>query len=93
MQFNTASNNTAVGFQAGRNNTTGTNNTLLGYGTVTGNFNDSIIIGRDATAIASNQFVVGSAAYPAGAITAEVNASTQVWNVRINGTAAKILLA
>jgi hypothetical protein len=50
-------------------------------------------LGRDATATASNQFVVGSGAYPAGAVATEVNASSKVWNVIINGVAQKILLA
>ena len=66
--------------------------TVIGRSAVDGN-DASIVIGRGATSTASNQFVVGSAAYPAGAVATEVNASTKVWNVVINGVAQKILLA
>jgi len=75
------------------NNTTGSSNTSIGQGTVSGNFSGSVIIGRDATATANNQFVIGSSAYNAGSVTAESNLSTNVWNVIINGVARKILLA
>jgi hypothetical protein len=89
----TASNNTAVGYEAGFNNTTGANNSLLGQGTITGNFSGSVILGKDATATASNQFVVGSTGTNAGSVVTESNSSTKVWNVIINGVAQKILLA
>jgi hypothetical protein len=85
--------NTAIGNGALSANTTGASNSALGVGTQSGNFNASVILGRDATATASNQFVVGSASYPAGAVATEVNASSKVWNVVINGVAQKILLA
>jgi uncharacterized membrane protein len=52
-----------------------------------------VILGIDAQATASNQFVVGTATVNAGAVTAEVNTSANVWNVIINGVAQKILLA
>jgi len=87
------SSNTVLGALGLYSHTTGSSNTAIGYGTVSGNCSSSIIIGRGATATASNQFVVGSSSYNAGAVTAEVNASTQVWNVIINGVARKILLA
>jgi trimeric autotransporter adhesin len=85
--------NTAIGKSALLTNTTGSSNSALGQDTNSGNFDASVIIGRGATATASNQFVVGSAAYNAGAVTAEVNTSANVWNVIINGVAQKILLA
>jgi len=85
--------NTAVGRSALVANTTGSDNTAIGYVTNSANFSGSVILGRAATATASNQFVVGSVTVNAGAVTAEVNASTQVWNVIINGVARKILLA
>jgi len=85
--------NTAIGNGALSANTTGASNSALGVGTQSGNFNASVILGRDATATASNQFVIGSTAYPAGAVATEVNASSKVWNVIINGVAQKILLA
>jgi hypothetical protein len=74
-------------------NIVGSNNTALGHSTVSGNFSGSLILGQGATATANNQFVVGSVGTIAGAVTAEVNTSANVWNVIINGVARKILLA
>ena len=85
--------NTGIGRDALSANTTGSDNSALGYQTDSGNFSGSTILGRGATATANNQFVVGSTGTVAGAVTSEVNASTQVWNVVINGVARKILLA
>jgi len=65
----------------------------LGYNAQSGNFSSSVILGRDAAATANNQFVVGSAAYNAGTVVAGANVSSQYWNVKINGTDYKILLA
>jgi hypothetical protein len=95
VMFNNSSGsqNTAIGYNALNANTTGSSNTALGHGTVSGNFSGSVILGRSATATASNQFVIGSSAYNAGAVTTESNSSTKVWNVIINGVAEKILLA
>jgi len=89
----TGSRNTGIGTYALNGNTTGQYNTALGYNTSSGNFSNSTILGYGAAASADNQFVVGSSAVNAGAVTSEVNASTQVWNVIINGVARKILLA
>ena len=85
--------NTAVGRSALIANTTGTDNVGVGYAVSSGNFSGSVILGKSATATASNQFVVGSVATNAGTVTAEVNVSANVWNVVINGVARKILLA
>jgi hypothetical protein len=85
--------NTGIGRDALSANTTGSDNSALGYQTASGNFSGSTILGRGATATANNQFVIGSTGTVAGAVTSEVNASTQVWNVIINGVARKILLA
>jgi hypothetical protein len=93
LQSATGSNNTAVGFGSLDTNTTGERNTAIGQGTSSGNFSGSVILGRLATATANNQFVVGSSGVNAGSVTTEVNTSTQVWNVVINGVARKILLA
>jgi hypothetical protein len=94
MLFNlTGELNTAIGTNSLLNNTTGSNNTAVGLGTVSGNFSGSVILGMSATATANNQFVVGSSTVNAGSVTTEVNVSTQVWNVVINGVARKILLA
>ena len=89
----TGSNNSVVGRNALFAHTTGDSNSVLGSDTVSGNFSGSVILGRTATATANNQFVVGSTGTNAGTVTTEVNASTQVWNVIINGVARKILLA
>jgi hypothetical protein len=85
--------NTAVGAFALRGNTTGNSNSALGYGTTSADFSASIILGRAATATASNQFVAGSVAYPAGAVNVAPTPQTRTWDVIINGVAQKILLA
>ncbi len=85
--------NIGIGSNSLVTNTSGSNNIGIGANCSSGNFDASIILGRDATATASNQFVVGSTTYNAGSVTTEVNTSTQVWNVVINGVARKILLA
>jgi len=89
----TGGRNTGIGTYALNGNTTGQWNSALGYNTSSGNFDGSVILGYGAAATASNQFAVGSSAVNAGSVTTEVNASTQVWNVIINGVARKILLA
>ena len=89
----TGTRNTGIGAYALNGNTTGQYNTAIGYNTSSGNFSNSTILGYGAAATASNQFVVGSSGVNAGTVTSEVNASTQVWNVIINGVARKILLA
>ena len=89
----TGSDNTASGNGALQNNTTGSDNTAIGFNTDSGNFDASIILGRDATATASNQFVTGSVGYPAGAVSVAAAAQTRTWDVIINGVAHKILLA
>lgn len=93
LLFNYGNNNVAIGYQSLRLNTTATNNTAVGTNTASGNFSGSVILGNEATATADNQFVVGSSGTNAGTVTAEVNLSTNVWNVVINGVARKILLA
>ena len=98
LRFNTAANNTAVGYFSLYNNTTGASNTSLGHnaGNTTTTGSGNVFIGKDAVALNatdSNQFVVGSSTTNAGSVTSEVNTSTQVWNVVINGVARKILLA
>lgn len=89
----TGNNNTVIGNNSLFAHTTGDSNSALGADTVSGNFSGSVILGREATATANNQFVVGSTGTNAGSVTSEVNTSTQVWNVVINGVARKILLA
>ena len=94
LEYNTIGEyNTAIGLKSLQNNFTGISNTAVGSYTSSGNFNASIILGRDATATASNQFVSGSVAYPAGAVSVAAAAQTRTWDVIINGVAHKILLA
>jgi hypothetical protein len=98
LRFNTAANNTAVGYFSLYNNTTGASNTSIGHnsGNTTTTGSGNVFIGKDAVALNatdSNQFVVGSSTTNAGSVTTEINTSTQVWNVVINGVARKILLA
>ena len=85
-----AANNTAIGTSTVG---TGNNNCIMGYLASSGGFGGSVVLGREAIATASNQFVIGSNSMPSGAVAIEVNTSTRVWNVIINGTARKILLA
>ena len=89
----TGGNNTANGLNALYSNTTGANNTALGYNTRSGNFNGSVILGANAIATASNQFVVGSVGTVAGAVGTVATPQSRVWNVVINGVAEQILLA
>lgn len=89
----TASRNVAIGANALLSNTTGERNTAIGYSVSSGNNSGSVILGYGATATASNQFVVGSAAINAGQVVNEVNTSTKYWEVVINGVICKVLLA
>ena len=89
----TGFNNTAIGNNAMSVGTVGSFNTAIGYNTDAQDFSGNVVLGASATATANNQFVVGSTTYNAGAVATEVNTSSQVWNVVINGVARKILLA
>lgn len=102
------SNNTGIGNgcfpnnQSGSNNTaigvnslvlsTGNSNSALGVDTRSNSYDSCVLLGRSAQATASNQFVVGSAAYNAGAITSETVVSDATWTVVINGVQYKVLL-
>jgi len=83
--------NTAVG-DGTYNGQTGARNVLIGFQAAANNFDECVVLGRSAAATASNQFVVGSAAYNAGAITTEALIPTISWAVRINGVDYKIPL-
>ena len=84
--------NVIIGHEACFSGTVGSNNTIAGQGASSGGFSGSVILGRAATATAANQFVVGSAAHNAGAVTSETVVSDRTWSVIINGTAYKILM-
>lgn len=93
LNFNTTgSYNTAVGNRALLLNTTGNDNTAIGASAQSGNFSGSVIIGKNALATANNQFVIGSAGTPAGAVTNAPLLQSHYWEVKINGVDYKILL-
>jgi hypothetical protein len=87
--------NVVIGYQAMQTPTViSTGNVVIGANAeAPNNTSHSIVLGRAAASTASNQFVVGSTSYNAGAVTTEVNSSSKAWNVIINGVAQKILLA
>jgi trimeric autotransporter adhesin len=95
LKGTTGSNNTAVGHQSLLNNTTGINNTAIGAGTISGNFSNSVILGKDATATANNQFVVGSSGTNAGVVNSNgfLIGANSAWNVKVNGTDYNIPVA
>jgi len=80
LTLSTGINNTAIGFQAGDNITTGAGNVCIGSGA------------EPLAATDNNQFVVGTAAVNAGAVTTEVVVSDTTWSVIVNGVAYKILM-
>jgi len=84
--------NTIIGDHALRYDE-GENNSVLGAYTSANDTSGSVILGKNASADADNQFVVGSSSVNAGSVTTETNTSTKVWNVKINGVNHKILLA
>jgi hypothetical protein len=88
------SRNIAIGHNALTAMATGDSNSALGAETVSGGFSASVLLGRCATATASNQMVFGSsvAGLFAGTVATESLTSDRSWAVRINGTAYKILL-
>lgn len=92
-QNTTGNNNIAIGPAALFSNNSGSNNTAIGYGTESGNFSSSVIIGRGATANGNNQFVVGSSVFNAGTVTNAAAVQSHYWTVKINGTDYKILLS
>jgi hypothetical protein len=84
--------NTAIGYNVGVTST-GSLNTIIGRSADSAGYSQSVVLGAYAIATGSNQFVVGSAGYNAGTVSIEGNLSSKVWNVVINGTPQKILLA
>lgn len=84
--------NTAIGRESLSYQTTAQGNTAVGYATNSNNFSNSIILGREAAATASNQFVIGSGTYNAGTIATETITPNRTWTVRINGANYKIPL-
>lgn len=85
-------NNVAVGQFGLSGNSVGNNNTAIGWATACSNYSGCVLLGREATATANNQFVVGSAFTNAGAITTETITPNRTWTVRINGANYKIPL-
>ena len=94
MRSNTTGyNNIALGESALSYNTTGLHNIAFGARAQSGNFSYSVILGKDATATANNQFVVGAQYTNVGTVAAASYTSTKYWEVMINGVLEKILLA
>jgi hypothetical protein len=86
--------NTVIGAESCNSGPIGVGNTVVGYGAQAGAFGGSVVLGVDAAATGSNQFVIGSTAYNAGAVTTETTvSSSKTWTVIINGVARKVLLA
>lgn len=89
----TGDSNICIGKFSGVGITVLSNNICIGESTNAGGFKESIILGKDAVATGNNQFVVGSSTTNVGSIVTAPATQTAYWNVRINGTAYKILLA
>jgi hypothetical protein len=85
--------NIALGHLSLCTNICGTHNIAIGENTSSGNFSNSVILGRSATACANNQFVIGSCSYNVGSVTVDTCTSAKYWDVMINGSPEKILLA
>ena len=84
--------NVAMGAGALRSNTTGNNNSALGYGTQSGDYSDSVILGKAATATANGQFVLGSAGTPIGPVATETKAVNRTLEINLNGALYKLLM-
>jgi hypothetical protein len=84
--------NIAIGASAGNSNTTGQYNIMIGSAINNQNYNNCIILGKQAQATANNQFVVGSSGTNAGTIATEALTPTVSWTVKINGVDYKIPL-
>jgi len=96
MRFvSTGEQNVAVGWRTLYSTTTGSNNTAIGYNAnaTTASAVGNILLGAFATTSLNNQFVVGSSSVNAGAVITQTNTSSKYWQVIINGTTQKILLA
>ena len=86
--------NTVIGANALANESTSTNNTIVGSNIDTNGFNNSVVLGEGASNnFGDNQFVVGSGGTPAGAVGTATVAQSRYWDVIINGVPEQILLA
>jgi hypothetical protein len=85
--------NTAIGNVALTTNVSGSFNVAIGANQQSTNYDSVSMIGVADIATGSNQMRFGSTGFNNGAVATEVNASSKVWNVFINGVAQKILLA
>ena len=73
----TGEKNTAIGFQV---SSTGNENTVIGYSASSSTFNECLVLGANALATDSNQFVVN-----AGVVSTGTPGIVNQWLVRING--------
>lgn len=89
---NVGTDNFIAGYRANSaNNNSASNTIVIGY-EADGLHNSCVVLGRAAASTADNQFVVGSATYNIGAVTAETITPDNTWTVRINGANYKIPL-
>ena len=88
----TGRDNIAIGVSTGNGNTTGHYNIMIGSDIDNQNFNNCVMLGKQAQATTNNQFVVGSVGTPVGNIATEALTPTKSWAVRINGVNYKIPL-
>ena len=91
--MSSGSRNTAIGAYTTEGASSGNDNTVVGYRATHANNNACVVLGRAATATASNQFVVGSSSYNAGTVVTASQTQTRYWEVVINGVTERILLA
>ena len=92
MRNNTYGNdNIAFGRNSLDDNTVGNNNIALGQNTQSGNYCNSIILGKGAVSTCSNQFVLGSSTTPIGT-TFSGTGSNVALSVLINGSEYRLLL-
>ena len=71
----------------------GDSNTVVGYNATNNGWSGCVILGKDASAINPNAFVVGSSTYPVGVFNPYTGAAAEYWFVEINGVEKKIMLA
>jgi hypothetical protein len=84
--------NIVIGTSGGSGSGTENFNIGIGSGTIFNGYSSSIILGTNAAATGSNQFIVGSNSHAAGAIATEALTPTISWRVKINGVDYKIPL-
>jgi hypothetical protein len=85
--------NTMIGSLAMQTAQFGDSNTVVGYNATNNGWSGCVILGKNASAINPNAFVVGSTSDPVGAFNNYTGAAAEYWFVEINGVEKKIMLA